>query len=121
MAGSVLLPVGETWSFEDPCLTTWEAKELLDWLRQVQDGHVQPSTWDSDEERLLVFTEPNLAFSLASRSGDSVTVRVHLSLEAWPPEESELFDSFVLIEMTPQALAAAFDSWAETVSAFPVR
>ena len=100
MAGSVLLPVGETWSFEDPCLTTWEAKELLDWLRQVQDGHVQPS---------------------ASRSGDSVTVRVHLSLEAWPPEESELFDSFVLIEMTPQALAAAFDSWAETVSAFPVR
>ena len=121
MVGVVALPDGATWSFEDPCLTTWEAKELLDWLRQVQDGHVQPSVWDSDDERLLLFTEPNLAFSLASRSGDSVTVRVHLSLESGPPEESELFDYFVLIEMTPQEPATAIDSWSETVRAFPVR
>lgn len=104
-------------------MTTWEANELLDWLRQVQDGQVQPSVGDSDDERLLVFTEPNLAFSLASRSGDAVTVRVHLSLESGPPEEreSELFDYFVPIAMTPQALATAIDSWAETVRAFPVR
>lgn len=121
VAGVVALPDGATWSFEDPCLTTWEAKELLEWLRQVQDGHVQPSVWDSDDERLLVFTEPNLAFSLASRSGDSATLRVHLSLESGPPEESELYDYFVLIEMTQQELATAIDSWSEAVSVFPVR
>lgn len=123
VAGSVILPSGQAWSFEDPCLTTWEANELLDWLRQVQEGHVQPSVWDSDDERLLVFTEPNLAFSLASRSGDAVTVRVHLSLESGPPEESEsdLFNYFVLIEMAPPELATAIESWSKAVRAFPVR
>lgn len=122
VAGAVVLSDGATWSFKDPCLTTWEARGLLDWLRQVQDGRVQPSIWDSDEERLLVFTEPNLAFSLAERSGDSVTIRVHLSLESGPPsDEIEVFDYFVPLGLTSEALAAAIDDWESALSRFPVR
>ncbi|WP_340537977.1 WapI family immunity protein [Nocardioides sp. GXZ039] len=121
VAGVVGLPDGSTWSFEDPCLTTWEARELLDWLRQVRDGLVQPSTWDSDEERLLVFTEPNLAFSLAARTEGSVTIRAHLSLESGPAEESELFEYFVPLELTSKALVDAIVDWESALRAFPVR
>lgn len=122
VAGAVALSDGATWSFEDPCLTTWEARELLDWLRQVHAGHVQPSIWDSDEERLLVFTEPNIAFSLAARSEDSVTVRAHLSLESGPQsEDGELFDYFVPLELTSKALVDAIVDWETALRAFPVR
>lgn len=122
VAGAVALSDGATWSFEDPCLTTWEARELLDWLRQVHAGHVQPSIWSSDEERLLVFTEPNIAFSLAARSEDSVTIRAHLSLESGPPSESsELFDYFVPLEVTKTGLVDAFSDWEVSLRAFPVR
>ena len=36
--GGVRLPDGRTWSFSDPCLTTWEARSLGDWLRGVVAG-----------------------------------------------------------------------------------
>lgn len=122
VAGVVVLSDGASSSFVDPCLTTWEARELLDWLRQVRSGHVQPSIWDSDEERLLVFTEPNLAFSLAARSEESVTVRAHLSLESGPVSgESELFDYFVPLELTSKVLVDAIGDWEMVLRAFPVR
>ena len=122
VAGSISLPQGQAWTFEDACLTTWEARELADWLRGVCRGQVQPSVWDSDEERLLVFTEPNLAFSLAARTEDSVAVRVHLSLESGPPsEEQELFDYFVVVDLSLSALADALRAWGAEMQAFPVR
>ena len=122
VAGVVGLPDGSMWSFEDPCLTTWEARELLDWLRQVHAGHVQPSIWNSEEGRLLAFTEPNIAFSLAVRSEDSVTIRAHLSLESGPPSEfGELFDSFVPLALSSWALMDAIGDWETALRAFPVR
>lgn len=122
IAGVVVLPDGTTWTFEDSCLTTWEARELANWLRQVHEGHVPPSVWDSDEERLLVFTEPNIAFSLAARSEGSAAVRVHLSLESGPPsDEQELFDYFVVLELSMAALADAFSAWETELQPFPVR
>lgn len=121
VAGSVALADGTSWSFKDPCLTSWEARELLDWLRAVQRGHVQPSGWDSDEERLLVFTEPNIAFSLAAKAASSVTIRAHLSLESAPPGGGELFDYYVPLELPSGTLADAIDAWATALMAFPVR
>ena len=122
VAGTVVLAGGGSWSFEDPCLTTWEARELSDWLRQVSAGDVQPSVWDSDEERLLVFTEPNIAFSLAGRSTDSVSIRVHLSAESGPPDdEHEMFDYFVVLDVPVAALAEALAEWETELRAFPVR
>lgn len=122
VAGVVVLPDGAGWAFEDPCMTTWEIRELANWLREVRDGHVEPSAWDSDEERLLVFTEPNVAFSLAARSEDVAAVRVHLSLESVPPSgEQELFDYFVPLDVPVAALSEALHAWEAEVRAFPVR
>jgi hypothetical protein len=47
---------------------------------------VSPSPFGTDEpQQLLVFTEPDIAFSLEQRRADRVRVRVHFSLEALPP------------------------------------
>lgn len=86
VAGTVVLAGKKTWSFEDPCMTTWEAAELGRWLKAVADGAVQPSPFGKgQDEQLLVFTEPNVAFSLQERVADRVRVRIHFSLEALPP------------------------------------
>jgi hypothetical protein len=68
ICGAVVLADGKTWSFEDPSLTTWEAAELGQWLREAADGSVKPWPLGTEEaEPLLCFTEPNLAFSLEER------------------------------------------------------
>jgi hypothetical protein len=68
ISGAIVLAGGQTWSFEDPSLTTWEAAELGEWFRLVADGSVKPSTFGTEEaEQLLCFTEPNLAFGLEER------------------------------------------------------
>jgi len=67
-------------------LTTWEARALGRWLRDVLAGTVAPSPFDGGgDEQLLVFTEPNLALSLGDRTAKRVRLRVHLSLESLPP------------------------------------
>jgi hypothetical protein len=84
--GDVTMADGKGWSFEDPCLTTWEARALGRWLRDVLAGTVAPSPFDGGgDEQLLVFTEPNLALSLGDRTAKRVRLRVHLSLESLPP------------------------------------
>jgi hypothetical protein len=101
IAAAVRLSDGRSWSFADPCLTTWEARELASWLRGVLAGEVSPAPFGGEEdERLLVFTEPNLAFSLASSDAERITLRLHLSLESRPPwlhgdTDSDLFDYFI--------------------------
>ena len=126
VAGRVQLPDGRSWAFTDPCLTTWEARELSSWLEDVRSGDVQPAEFGGEEdERLLVFTEPNVGFSLASRVGDAVTIRVHFSLESRPPwlqeDDNDLFEYFVEVDLTHEALAAAAASWDRELTAFPVR
>ena len=86
VAGTVVLADRKTWSFEDPCMTTWEAAELGRWLNAVADGSVQPSPFGTgQDEHLLVFTEPNVAFSLQERIASRVRVRVHFSLAETAP------------------------------------
>ena len=130
ITGHVDLPDGRSWSFTDPCLTTWEARELGSWLQGVHAGVVQPTTYGRrTHEHVLVFTEPNLAFSLASRDDGSATIRVHFSLESLPPwlrqngkaERPDIFDFFVEVQPARSALAQAAASWNQELSAFPVR
>lgn len=53
---------GRGWTFLDPCLSTWEALSVGEWLRAVAAGGPAP-----DDPR---FTEPNLAFELDGRHGE---------------------------------------------------
>jgi hypothetical protein len=121
--GDVRLADGRGWSFVEPCLTTWEARSLGSWLRAVVAGEVEPSA-SVDEDALLAFAEPNVALSVAARSGGSAVVRVHLSLESRPPwlgPDVELFHFVVELDLPLPALTAAADDWDRELSAFPAR
>ncbi len=125
--GDVHLPDERHWHFLDPCLTTWEGADLAGWLRSVAAGEVEARPFPGDEERLLVFTEPNLGFSLAATGGGVRDVRVHFSLEAAPPwsnppaPDAELYDFFVIVSTTVGDLTRAIDEWDGQRAAFPPR
>jgi hypothetical protein len=70
--GSVRLN-GKEWSFRDPCLTTFEAADLADWLIACAEGKAS--------EPYCAFTEPNLHFDLV----DAQTMRISFALESAPP------------------------------------
>jgi hypothetical protein len=116
---------GRNSAFADPCLTTWEARELASWLRGVATG-VIPAVPDPDDDdvRLTVFTEPNIALSVAERSGTVVRIRVHLSLEArpaWVTGDEDLFGYFVGLTLPVEDVAAAADEWDAELGSFPGR
>jgi len=127
VAGTVVLADRKTWSFEDPCLTTWEAAELGRWLNAVADGTVQPSPFGTgQDEQMLVFTEPNVAFSLQERAANRVRVRVHFSVEALPPwlrgtEQPDIFDFLVVLDMSAAELAEAAGDWNASLGRYPRR
>src|SRR5881392_1642007 len=65
VCGDVTLVDRRAWVFEEPCLMTWEARELGSWLGEVAAGGVPPSpVGDGEPGQLLEFTELNIAFSL---------------------------------------------------------
>ncbi|MDB4953342.1 MAG: hypothetical protein JWO36_911, partial [Myxococcales bacterium] len=118
---------GREWSFSDPCLTTWEAASLAAWLHGVVDGVVVPvAAEDLSDTALEIFTEPNIALSLAARNGEQVRVRFHLSLEAIPPwfgddDRPDLFEYFVPLDTSIDELARAADDWERELAPFPER
>lgn len=126
VAGDAVTDDGRSCSFRDPCLTTWEARRLGEWLRAVADGSVSPRPFDGSKvERLLVFTEPNVAFSLEARSGEDVVIRVHLSLESRPPwfgpGAPDIFDYFLSVPTNVATLSRAVDDWDRQLEQVPER
>ena len=127
--GIVVLADGTSWSFEDPCLTTWDAVELRGWLRDVAAGKVTPSLLDDNDEgrQMLVFLEPNVGFSVESRTGDQVRIRVHFSLESLPPwlqnAESgpELHEYYVPFDVLAADLVTAAEIWLRDAAGYPER
>jgi hypothetical protein len=61
----------EQWTFRDPCLLTWEAEEIVEWLEALSSGH------DTAED--LTFIEPTISFRQLHN-----TLCVTLWLEALP-------------------------------------
>jgi hypothetical protein len=127
--GRVRAATRESWKFGDPCLTKWEAREIGDWLRAAADAGVpviEAPTEDSEE--LLTSTEPNLGFSVGAREGDSLVVRVHLSLESaadrpGPGEEApyDFYGYSVPLRRGREELLAAAQAWDEDNRPFPER
>jgi hypothetical protein len=127
VSGVVAQADGKAWSFDDPCLTTWEAEELGSWLSNVAAGTVPPSPFRAGQpENLLVFAEPNLAFGLEAREGDRLRIRVHFSLEALPswlqgPDRPYIFEYFVGLDVSAADLAQAAEDWTLSQMRFPGR
>lgn len=131
--GAVRTAEGQQWTFDQPCLTTWEARELLAWMRAAAQGAVVVTAAPTEgSEGVLAFTEPNLAFSIAARGGEHLVVRVHLGHESapgypWPDawdENSPPRASYTLrlpLRMDRQDLLAAAGQWRGDLTAFPHR
>lgn len=121
--GEVGLDDGRSWSFTDPCLTTWEARSLGEWLRAVAENDVPAGDVPAGGGEPFGFTEPNLALSLAARSGDRYTVRIHLSLESRPSWQAggAVHAYFVCLTLGGDDLLRGADDWARELAAFPPR
>lgn len=131
--GAVRTASGQSWTFDQPCMTTWEARELGQWLRLAAEGSVpvaQAPTADSKE--MLTFTEPNLGFSIAAREGENLLVRVHLAQKSthdlpWPKEwdhDESLYGCSTLsrpLHTSSQDLLHAASTWQDELAPFPHR
>jgi hypothetical protein len=109
--GRVRHPRGD-WSFCDPCLLTYEASQLADWLEAVAAGH--------EEQSWLGFIEPNLSFERAVANGQRV-LYICFGLEAhppWSPPGEEAIIEFALEELD---LRQAANEWRDQLRKFPQR
>jgi len=123
ISGDISAPDAE-WQFAVPCLTTFEAKRISAWLRGVANGNIPVSAiGDAGVVPSLEFTEPNLAFSVGSYQGWSMSVRVHFALESKPVgQSSDDRDQFwVDISVTAADLDSSADEWDKALSVFPDR
>lgn len=114
-----------SWAFEDPCLTPGDSALVADWLGRVSLDLVEPQDFVSGRVRpTLFFTEPEIAFSLASRSDREVRIRVHISALALPREVRPLrrvFQLWVEVTMSLDGLNNAANVWRQETSKFPPR
>jgi hypothetical protein len=120
ICGQVSAPDGTAWSFDKPCLTTWEAAKLVEWLvevageaGEVTDRPVAPSQ--------IEFTEPYLSLNrVAGATADEVIIRVVLWQLAPSPSGSDGAVEFLHLT-TAAALGLTAQHWQEELSVFPQR
>lgn len=136
------------WGFRAPSLTTWEVSELIEWMRQVSAGEVEPvefvDQWTQTVEDLgeaeahtedldhwsrltdagwLTFVEPNLSFAVASFIAGGVRLRVGLGAECGPPPVEPTAPGWyeVILDITRDELMSATAALERELSAFPTR
>lgn len=126
--GEVRTGTGEAWAFKDPCLATWEAQDLADWLEAAAAGRFPATVAPSEySDGMLTFLEPNVAFSIA-RLDEDVVLRVHLDAEAVAGRAGaertkpwDLVEHVLPLTMSRQALAEAAVAWRIDLRALPQR
>jgi hypothetical protein len=107
--GHVHHPCGD-WTFCDPCLLTYEAARLVDWLESVAAGH------EMDER--ATFIEPNLSFEVAvTKTGRML--RITFALESRPSWASE--DVVIELPITEMDLNDTIRQWRKQLERFPQR
>ena len=118
VAVRVVSPQG-TWEVVDPCLTTWELRQLAAWLAGVARGGLVRST--------ATLTEPNLTVRVTvdRRGGtDRFRLRVAFELEnrpPWAPTVAGGGDLSVDLDVGAPELAAAAAALRADLARFPQR
>ncbi len=106
---------GETWEFRDPCLTTWEAHDLLRFLRKPHAVNGDP----------LEFTEPNLTLQATATDQQTVAITFTFRGEAAAPSTSDddRWDTgrAVVLSVSRESLRLAGDEWARQLKRYPER
>lgn len=115
LVGEVRRADGVSWRFRDPCLTTWEAAQLLTWLQKVI-ASTEPS--EAPE-----FIEPNLRFAVGGNSESHVNLHVTLSQEiAEPPiVKRQPKETKLSLDTDKQQLRAVVIALEEQIATFPPR
>ena len=104
------------WQASDACLLTYEARELVSWLREAA-SHVPA-------ENPLDFTEPTLRFEV--ETSPTTTLCVHLAYGFEPPwlrTSADIYNhSFTLrFPASPSVLLSAAEALAAQLYPFPQR
>ena len=127
IALSAVSPLG-SWSHQEACLMTWEAKEVSAWLRSVANGLVEPVEPDNGEllEPSLFFIEPALGFNLSNQTESAAELRVYLTYGLAPPwldvdERCDPSGFFLPVAVPIGDLDRAADAWDQEWIAFPER
>lgn len=123
--GDLELVDGRTHAFTDPCLTTWEALRLADWLTNVAAG---TPLVDEDGETDYAPLEPCIRMHHqddGTGTGTEITIALYLSLEAAPPfvpeTEKGIGRYAVWFHLRPSDVTAAAQRLKQELAAFPVR
>lgn len=75
----------EAWDFRWQALTCDEGPKLAAWLREVATVSALGGTTPAEGPGRMLFTEPNLAFEVASYVRDAIVIKVELDLEFRAP------------------------------------
>lgn len=115
----------QSWEFQDPCMTTWEAREVASWLRGLGNAHSATVEAADENELRLWLTEPNVMFELLRTSQGITELAVYFTLESQPPagsnDDGQGLGHKVQLTIPQVAIAAAVTEWEADLSQFPVR
>lgn len=111
----------QSWEFNDPCMTTWEARELAAWLRGLGTALAVAEPGATK----LWLTEPNLTFSVVESSQGVTTLDVHFDAESRPAlgsnDEGDGLGHRVRLVVPQHDIAQAANHWEQGLAQFPVR
>lgn len=114
-----------SWEFRDPCMTTWEARELASWLAGLAATNPVPADAVEDSERRLWMTEPNLTFEAVGAEDGLCVIDVFFDAEARPPtqsnDEGEGVGHRVRLTVPHVDITAAVADWSAELRDYPVR
>jgi hypothetical protein len=119
--GEVSLPGSATacsplrWTFREPCLTPWEGRRLVSWLRSVADGLLHGAASGTT----LRFAEPLLSLALDGARADRRLLRVHVTGAAAPlePGTGRLLPGGVALDVGTAGLRRAAADWSADLDA----
>lgn len=109
---------GGMWQAADPCLLTWEVSKLAAWFHAISHFY-EPIAIDR-----IRFKEGTLAFEVASRSNETITLRIRLKLAVapeWTPGHSTHIDGTLEIQLSSYDLQTSAASLLTQLNRFPPR
>ena len=115
------------WTLIDPCLLTWELRELAEWLSRVAEREprvVAEVTYDQRGRDAITFIEPNVAFSVADYpSEDGTMIRVHLSFVSVDggDEQGEIYGEHIDLLLGRDAILDAAAALESDLQRYPAR
>lgn len=115
------------WTQIDPCLLTWELRELAEWFSRVAEREPQvvtEVTYDQRGRDAVTFTEPNVAFSVADYpSEDAAVIRVHISFVSLDgaDEPDEIYGEHIDLVLARDAILDAAAALESDLQRYPAR